>query len=122
MVGGTLSGINLKYFMTSSTALQLTVGGGPWGIGLTGEYLVHPFVLTEGNGVAIPLYAGVGVGVGQYNYYDYRGFNVHIPLGIALELEDFPLDFFAQVEPGVGLGSGYVGFFIGGSGGVRFYF
>lgn len=120
--GGTVSGLSLKYFMTNSQALQVGLGGSPWGFGLNVEYLIHPFVITEGSGLSIPLYVGVGAGLGRYNYYGYDGLNIHVPLGVAFELEQFPLDLFLQWEPGFGFGRGYYGFYWGGTGGVRIYF
>lgn len=119
---GTLNGLSLKYFFNESTAIQLGLGGGPWGTGLNAEYLVHPYSLANSPGLSIPMYVGVGVGVGTYKHYDYDGLNVHVPLGIAFEFSPLPLDIFMQLEPGIGIGSNYFSFYVGATGGARIYF
>ena len=125
--GGFVSGLSLKYFLSPSTALQVGIGGGANGtLGLSVDYLIHPFVLTEGSGVTIPLYFGGGIGLGRYAYLNNGtnggGINLHVPLGVAFELEKFPLDIFLQAEPGFGVSNNGTFFFWGGTSGIRLYF
>lgn len=124
---GAVSGLSLKYFMTQGTALQIGLGGSPWGIGLNLEYLVHPVVLTQGGALTVPLYLGVGVGMGDWKHgYWGQGdgvanLNVHVPLGIAFQFSPLPIDIFLQVEPGMNLVS-YITPTFGATAGARLFF
>jgi hypothetical protein len=127
---GPVSGLSMKYFMTPVTALQIGIGGSPWGFGLNLEYLVHPFLLAQGPGLSLPFYVGGGIGLGQWD--DYWGwghhhgraaaFNVHVPVGLAFEFRPVPIDIFMQLEPGVGFTPDYFGPSLGGTLGARIFF
>jgi hypothetical protein len=122
-----VSGVSLKYFFTPSTALQIGLGGSPWGFGLNVDYLVHPVLLTRGGAVTIPLYLGLGLGMGswQHGYWGYgdnaANLNVHVPLGIAFQFRPLPIDIFLQAEPGLAIVP-YIAPSMGGTLGARIYF
>ena len=74
-------------------------------------------------GLRIPFYVGGGIGLGGgCAYYCGAFIEPHLVAGLAFELRFLPLDFYAQLEPGIALGSGYLAFVPGGSGGIRWFF
>ncbi|MBA3391737.1 MAG: hypothetical protein H0T89_03785 [Deltaproteobacteria bacterium] len=104
------TGLNGKYFLTPSTALNFGVGydneryyGYRYrrnGLNLYIDHLWHPFVLAEGGAVQIPFYVGVGVRFWSFNDrddFDGTAIGVRAPLGIAFDFNNIPLDIFLQL-------------------------
>jgi hypothetical protein len=109
---GEPTGITGKLFLSPSGALDFGVGeiyhdyyGGD---GLHGyvDYLWHPLVLTSAEAFELPLYVGVG---GRFWSFDYACgggvcanatvFGVRVPVGIAFDFNNVPLDIFIQAVP-----------------------
>jgi hypothetical protein len=106
-------GITAKYFLDDSHALDFGLGwsyghyyGGD-GLSIYADYLWHPFVLVSADAFELPFYIGVGGHFWDFDYCDGRGcvdrgasaFGVRMPIGIAFDFNDIPLDIFIQVVP-----------------------
>ena len=104
------SGLNGKYFLGPSNALNFGVGYdnegyygyryGRRGIHLYLDHLWHPAELTQNETFKLPFY--VGVGVRFWDWEDEDGFDgsvlgVRGPLGLAFDFNNVPLDIFIQV-------------------------
>jgi len=113
---GDLVGITGKLFVTPSQALDFGVGdlydgyyvnGGNGGIHLYLDYLWHPFVLAKTEPFELPFYVGVGGRFWDFDYgCDRAGvcsnaslFGIRVPIGIAFDFNNVPLDVFVQVVP-----------------------
>jgi hypothetical protein len=104
---GSPSGLNGKYFLTQNTALNFGVGyiyDRYWyddrdGLHLYLDHLWHPFVITQAAAFQLPFYVGVGGRVWSFNDKDDDGFafGVRVPVGIAFDFNDVPLDVFIQI-------------------------
>ncbi|MBL9017194.1 MAG: DUF3996 domain-containing protein [Myxococcales bacterium] len=136
---GAPSGLNGKLFLSPSTALNFGVG---WlydnyyrdadGLHLYLDHLWHPVSLTENPTFKLPFFVGVG---GAFWSYDDRrvdgrdrdsALGLRVPLGLAFDFNNVPLDIFVQLTFVVDLffndrrdrfGAGFEG-----SVGVRFWF
>ena len=105
-------GITAKYFLNESNALDFGLGwsyghyyGGD-GLSIYADYLWHPFVLTSADAFELPFYIGVGGHFWDFDYYrgrdccyDGSAFGVRVPIGIAFDFNNQPLDIFIQVTP-----------------------
>jgi len=138
---GSPDGINGKYFLSSSNALDFGLGyayrnyyAGD-GLNLYVDYLWHPFVLATADAFELPFYIGVGGHFWRFdwgcdrfgNCADYgEAFGVRVPIGIAFDFNEVPLDIFLQVVPTFDFFSHYNGHdpYLGfwGSVGIRFWF
>ncbi len=107
------SGLNGKYFLSPSTALNFGLG---WiddgyygndrrrsGVHLYLDHLWHPILLVSAEAFQLPLYLGVGARVWNFDDRD-RDFNddgiavgVRGPIGIAFDFNKVPLDIFIQL-------------------------
>jgi hypothetical protein len=107
---GEPTGLNGKLFLNPSGALDFGIGevyhyyyGGD-GLHLYLDYLWHPKQLVATPDFKMPFYIGVG---GRIWFFDYgpgpdRGveaFGVRVPIGIDFDLNNVPLDFFAEFVP-----------------------
>lgn len=112
---GEPSGLNGKYFLNGSNAIDFGVGyiyrhyyAGD-GLNLYADYLWHPLVLTSASAFELPFYIGVG---GRFFNFDYgcdrngrnciyggSAFGVRVPLGISFDFNNAPLDIFVQLTP-----------------------
>ena len=135
---GTPAGITGKYFLANgSNALQFGLGGyrgyyrDYYGYHLYIDYLWHPISLVSAEAFELPLFVGVGGRFWDFEdrrdrvYDDAIGFGVRVPVGIAMDFNNIPLDIFFQLVPSVNFYSNYrddFGIWIDGSVGVRFYF
>ena len=133
-------GITGKYFLNSSNALDFGLGWayrgyyGDDGLNLYADYLWHPFVLATADAFELPFYVGVGGHFWRFDYCDRAGctynygeaFGVRVPIGIAFDFNNVPLDIFLQVVPTLDFFTHYaphdvyLGFW--GSVGIRFWF
>ena len=127
---GSVSGVSLKYFLNQNNALQAGVGTGfssVYGssLAVSVDFLTHPWMLYKNSHMNIPLYVGGGAGARLYSdsyYSDYNSIQGHGTVGSSLELTKFPFDFFLQIEAGLNVASGGLGFHYGTTSGARFYF
>ncbi|HEU0031298.1 MAG TPA: hypothetical protein VFQ53_11735 [Kofleriaceae bacterium] len=105
------SGLNGKYFLTDSTALNFGIGwiddhyyydNGRDGLHLYIDHLWHPVLLASTEPFLLPFYVGVGVRVWDFDDRDNRfdddgtAIGVRAPLGIAFDFNNVPLDIFVQ--------------------------
>lgn len=135
---GTPSGLTGKYFLSDTNALQFGLGWyngyykNHYGVHIYGDYLWHPLSLLSEAAFELPLFIGVGL---QFNSFEDRrdriydegtGFGIRVPVGIAFDFNNVPLDIFLQVVPSINFYSGYArestGFWIDFSVGIRFWF
>lgn len=107
---GAPSGITGKYFLSSDNALQFGIGTiYRWrerdGLNLYLDYLWHPVSLASNPSFELPLYFGIGGRIWNVDDYRFRddrfrdvyGIGVHVPIGIAFDFNNIPLDIFIQL-------------------------
>ncbi|MBA3818612.1 MAG: hypothetical protein H0X17_06940 [Deltaproteobacteria bacterium] len=138
---GSPSGLNGKYFLSESTALNFGVG---WiydryyyddrdGIHLYLDHLWHPFLLASADAFQLPFYVGIGARLWSFDdrrdrFEDDSGFalGARVPLGIAFDFNNIPLDIFVQLTFVVDVLFGYrderAGLHLEGSVGIRYWF
>lgn len=109
---GEPTGVTGKLFLSPSNALDFGLGeiyhhyyGGD-GLHLYVDYLWHPTVLTSTPSFELPFYVGVGGRVWFFDYdcpggvcHDAEAFGVRVPVGIAFDFNNVPLDIFIQATP-----------------------
>ena len=135
------SGINGKYFLSDNTALDFGLGyiygwyyAGD-GIHIYADHLWHPVSLTSQPAFELPFYIGVGGRFWDFDYgcdrngrnciYGGSAFGIRVPIGIALDFNNVPLDIFFQLVPTLDFYRNYnrrVYGGIDGSIGIRFWF
>lgn len=138
---GAPTGLNGKYFLTDSTALNFGFG---WlydryyfdnrdGLHLYLDHMWHPLSLTNTPAVQIPLFVGVGGRVWDFDD-NRRGINdngwaigVRAPIGLAFDFNKVPIDVYVQLTFALDVFVNYYrddrfGFHIEGSAGVRYWF
>jgi opacity protein-like surface antigen len=134
---GSPSGLTGKYFLDNgSNALQFGLGSiygyrDHYGFNLYFDYLWHPVSLVSASAFELPLFVGVGGRLWNFDdrrdrrYDDVFGFGVRVPIGIAFDFNEVPLDIFFQIVPTIDFYRGYrdnVGFWFDASIGIRFWF
>lgn len=132
---GSPFGLNGKYFLTDSTALNFGIGADGYyrgdrdGLHLYLDHLWHPFNIANPPAFQLPLYIGVGGRVWDFdddrNDDDGLAFGLRVPVGVAFDLNAVPLDFFVQLTFVLDFYSGYrddLNAGIIGSVGFRFWF
>ncbi len=140
---GAPSGLNGKYFVRPTGALDFGIGViyrhyyYDDGVHLYLDYLWHPVSLASTQSLEIPFYVGIGARFWNFDYCDRNdicdygsAFGFRVPIGIALDFNNAPLDIFFQVVPTLDFLSGdyynryrdrnHFGF--DGSIGIRFWF
>jgi len=135
---GAPTGVTGKYFLSSDRALDFGVGAlysyyDRNGLHLYGDYLFHPVSLVSTEDFELPLYIGLGARI--WSFDNRRGdgvvdsafaFGFRVPIGIAFDFNNVPLDVFVQVVPTLDLFSGYaahsVYIDIDASFGIRYWF
>jgi len=96
---GDPTGISVKYWQSSSTAYQF---GGAWSfvgegaVHLHGDFLIHNWTVLGQNEAAASLYYGLGFRLKLEQNFR-LGFRM--PLGIAFQFSQAPLDFFLEIAP-----------------------
>jgi len=134
---GSPAGLTGKYFLSDSNALQFGLG---WyngyyrdfhGYHIYGDYLWHPISLVSASAFELPLFVGVGI---HFNSFDDRGnnrvddvygFGIRVPVGIAFDFNEVPLDIFFQFVPSLNFYQRYrddFGLWIDFSLGIRYWF
>ena len=131
------SGLNGKYFLSDDGALNFGLGANGYvnrygdrdGIHLYLDYLWHPVSLTNTAAFQLPLYVGIGGRLWSFDYgnnnNDGTAFGARVPIGIAFDFNNVPLDIFIQLTPTLDFYRGYrddVGFWFDFSVGIRYWF
>lgn len=134
---GSPAGITAKYFLTESNALQFGLGWyngyyrDNFGYHIYGDYLWHPISLVSASAFEMPLFVGVGLHFMDFedrrdrDYYDATGFGIRVPVGIAFDFNDIPLDIFLQFVPSLNFYNDYRdrgGLWVDVSLGIRYWF
>jgi hypothetical protein len=103
---GSPSGLSGKYYIGTSTAIDFGLGsyygrgrdGYRDSFGIHADFLWHPFVLADPEPFWLPLYVGVGA---RFLDHEGRDDNTHVgvrvPVGIAMDFNNVPLDIFLEV-------------------------
>lgn len=127
---GAPTAISGKYFLSSDTAIDFGVGAyyryrDRDGLHLHADFLWHPAVLTKAEAFWLPIYFGVG---GRYlDHNDHGHLGVRVPVGLAFDFTNVPLDVFLELAVVIDLlfGDGGEGDFdgdFGGAVGIRYWF
>jgi hypothetical protein len=118
---GEPSGINGKYFVGPSTAIDFGVGyiyrhyyyERGEGLHLYADLLFHPVVLARNPTFELPLYVGPGLRYWDFAWCDgnnctFRGsaIGVRVPVGLSFDFNNVPLDIFIQLVPTIDFVSG----------------
>jgi hypothetical protein len=109
---GEPTGVNGKYFVSPSHALDFGLGamyaGYYYGDGfhIYGDYLFHPASLASTEAFELPFYIGPGVRYWNFSYcfqglcnYGGSAIGIRVPIGISFDFNNVPLDIFIQVVP-----------------------
>lgn len=112
---GDPTGLTGKYFVQSDQAIQFGLGGvllfDHTGFNVYGDYLWHPISLAGTEDFELPFFIGVGARFWTFEYNDpserVSAFGIRIPIGIAFDFNNAPLDIFFQIVPTVDFFSGY---------------
>jgi hypothetical protein len=109
---GEPTGFNGKYFVSETGALDFGVGyiydtyyyGD--GFHIYADYLWHPVSLVSAPAFELPFYVGAGLRYWDFHYCymglcDYGGsaIGIRVPVGIAFDFNNVPLDIFIQLVP-----------------------
>ncbi len=115
---GEPTGLNGKYFLTKSGALDFGIG---WiyrhyyygdGLNIYGDYLFHPVSLASNPTFELPFYIGLGLRYWDFEYCDnndcYGGSSIglRIPLGLSIDFNNSPVDIFFQLVPTIDFARG----------------
>jgi len=115
---GEPTGITGKYFLSPDHALDFGVGdiynySNRYGLHLYADYLFHPVSLAGTEDFELPFYVGLG---GRFWDFEDRStqpfnsafaFGFRVPVGLALDFNNLPLDVFFQIVPVLDFYSGY---------------
>mgnify|MGYP000476349575 CR=1 FL=1 len=116
---GAPTGLTGKYFFAADHAIDFGIGDvynyfDRSGLHIYADYLAHPVSLVSAEPFELPLYIGVG---GRFWSFDNRvgngttnsatAFGVRVPIGVAFDFNNVPLDVFLQVVPVLDFYSGY---------------
>jgi hypothetical protein len=107
---GAPTGIMGKWFFASDRALDFGIGDvyryfNRSGLHLYGDFLFHPTSLASNESFELPLYVGIGARLwdfrdaGQPAPNDAVAFGIRVPVGVAFDFNNVPIDFFIQVVP-----------------------
>jgi hypothetical protein len=127
------TGLNGKYFLSESGALNFGIGADGYyrdrdGLHLYLDYLWHPISLANPPEFQLPFYIGIGGRLWDFDdgpNNDAVAFGLRIPLGIAFDFNNVPLDIFVQLTPTLDFYRDYVndtGFWFDFSVGIRYWF
>jgi len=133
---GSPFGLNGKYFISDDNALNFGLGADGYyrgyrdGLNLYFDYLWHPVSLANPDEFQLPFYIGLGARLWSFDddrnrYNDVFTFGLRIPIGIAFDFNNVPLDIFAQLTPTIDFYTDYAdsaGFLLDFSIGIRFWF
>lgn len=98
------TGLSGKYYVGTDTAIDFGVGTGyngrrDYGNGLSlhADFLWHPLVIADPEPFWIPLYVGVGARFLEHGDRDDTHLGIRIPVGIAMDFNEVPLDIFFEL-------------------------
>lgn len=104
---GAPTGLSGKYYLSADTALDFGLGliggyGDRDGVHLHMDFLWHPAVLATTDPFVLPIYFGVGGRLWDYDhdrndFDDDTALGVRVPLGIAMDFNNVPLDIFFEL-------------------------
>lgn len=106
LILGSPTGLSGKYFLSSSTALDFAVGDShdfddDDGLTVHADFLWHPVNLVATQPFYMPLYFGVGGRIREddngRDRDDDADVGVRVPVGIALDFNNVPLDIFFEI-------------------------
>ncbi len=101
---GEPSGFSIKKFNNSNEAFQYTLGysavKGQEGINIGADYLLHNYDIITAEKGRIPFYYGAGIHLKSYNDAGNQLY-ARVPLGVAYEAVEFPVDVFFEFAPGI---------------------
>lgn len=101
---GEPSGFSIKKFNNNNEAFQYTLGysavKGQEGINIGADYLLHNYEIITAEKGRIPFYYGGGVHLKSYNAAGNQLY-ARVPLGVAYESVEFPIDVFFEFAPGI---------------------
>lgn len=101
---GEPSGFSIKKFNNNNEAFQYTLGysavSGQEGINIGADYLRHNYEIITAEKGRIPFYYGGGIHLKSYNDAGNQIY-ARVPLGVAYEAADFPIDVFFEFAPGI---------------------
>ena len=121
VVFGEPTGLSAKMWTSERTALDAAVAwsfaGDGW-LHVHADFLIHNYNLIDVSQGALPVYFGLGAFI---TFASNLGLGARVPLGLAYQFEDAPVDIFAELVPGLSLLPG-MGFYMGGGIGVRYFF
>jgi len=137
---GAPTGLSGKYYLGPDTALDFGIGViGRYrsrdGLHIHADYLWHPLSLVSAEPFELPLYFGIGGRLFTFDedydrdryYDDVTALGVRVPLGIAFDFNNVPLDIFVEIALVVDffIAGDYrddFGADLNGAFGVRYYF
>lgn len=101
---GEPSGFSIKKFNNNNEAFQYTLGysavNGQEGINIGADYLLHNYDIITAEKGRIPFYYGAGIHLKSYNNAGNQIY-ARVPLGVAYEAVDYPVDVFFEFAPGI---------------------
>ena len=111
-------GLNGKWFFAANRAIDFGIGDvynyfNRAGLHIYGDYLWHPTSLSSSESFELPFYVGIGARIwdfrdtGQPAPNDSVAFGFRVPIGVAFDFNNVPIDFFIQVVPVLDFFSGY---------------
>ena len=112
---GAPTGFNGKYFYADDKAFDFGIGAigryrGRDGLHIHFDHLWHPVSLASEPAFELPLYVGIGARFFDFDDRDdFHGtaFGVRAPVGIAIDLNNTPLDFFFELALVLDFVNGY---------------
>jgi hypothetical protein len=101
---GDPSGFSIKKFNNNNEAFQYTLGysavSEEEGINIGADYLLHNYDIITAEKGRIPFYYGGGIHLKSYNDAGNQLY-ARVPLGVAYEATNVPVDVFFEFAPGV---------------------
>ena len=125
--GGFVSGVTIKHFTDSETALEGILSFGRWGFNATGLYEIHARAFDVDR---LNWYYGGGAHIGQWTddhpFFDTRGQYAVVGLdgilGLEYQIEDIPFTISADWKPTINFTGNPGSFGFGGAMTVRYIF
>ena len=121
VVFGEPTGLSAKLWTSERTALDAAVAwsfyNGGW-LHLQADFLMHNYDLIDVSQGALPVYYGAGAFL---TFSSELGLGARVPLGLAYQFEEAPVDIFLEIAPGISL-LPEIKFYMGGGLGARYFF
>ena len=121
LIFGEPTGLSAKLWTSQRTALDAAVAwsfsGAGW-LHVQSDFLIHNYDLLDVSSGKLPVYYGVGAFLA---FSSDLGLGARVPVGLAYQFEDAPVDIFFELAPGLSLLPD-LAFYIGGGLGARYFF